>query len=75
MYEKNFLMNLRNSPSSKTPPGYDIPDALLKGFGSPAKKMYDAAIQKPRKGPPRKRNPQNQKKVNDCHEDQFEIEI
>lgn len=31
VYEKAFLMNLRNSPISKTPPSYGIPEALMKG--------------------------------------------
>ncbi|XP_018565890.1 eukaryotic translation initiation factor 4E-binding protein 1 [Anoplophora glabripennis] len=71
VYEKNFLMNLRNSPSSKTPPSYDIPDGLIKGFGGPTKKNSPP---KPRNGLPPRRNSHSQKKTN-CHEDQFEIEL
>ncbi|XP_044759787.1 eukaryotic translation initiation factor 4E-binding protein [Coccinella septempunctata] len=31
VYEKSVLMNLRNSPISKTPPSYDIPSSLIRG--------------------------------------------
>lgn len=31
VYEKSFLMNLRNSPISKTPPQWDIPANILRG--------------------------------------------
>ncbi|KAL1497672.1 hypothetical protein ABEB36_008594 [Hypothenemus hampei] len=41
VYEKNFLMTLRNSPNSKTPPTCVIPDYLVKGStGTPPKKTY-----------------------------------
>lgn len=41
VYEKTFLLNLRNSPISKTPPTYGIPDALIRGSkNSPPKHNY-----------------------------------
>ncbi|KAK4873664.1 hypothetical protein RN001_013024 [Aquatica leii] len=35
VYERAFLMNLRNSPISKTPPNWEIPNQLVKGSPSP----------------------------------------
>ncbi|KAJ8923224.1 hypothetical protein NQ315_001779 [Exocentrus adspersus] len=78
VYEKGFLMNLRNSPSSKTPPSYDIPDALVKGFGSSAEKKYDNGFQRPRQkkqGLPPRRNSQSQRRIEEYHDDQFQIEL
>ncbi|XP_022916659.1 eukaryotic translation initiation factor 4E-binding protein [Onthophagus taurus] len=40
VYEKSFLMHLKGSPISKTPPKFDIPEALQKGTKySPPKRV------------------------------------
>ncbi|KAK9888267.1 hypothetical protein WA026_000530 [Henosepilachna vigintioctopunctata] len=47
VYEPSFIMNLRNSPLSKTPPTYEIPSSLLRGSTpekktkSPSKRHYN----------------------------------
>ncbi|RZC34991.1 eukaryotic translation initiation factor 4E-binding protein 2 [Asbolus verrucosus] len=66
VYEKAVLMNLRNSPISKTPPSYGIPESLMKG------KMhhYNAAH--------KRCNGKNHvsNKFDDSHDDhQFQIDI
>lgn len=40
IYERSFLLNLRNSPISKTPPAFDIPENLTKG-SSPKKHSHN----------------------------------
>ena len=38
VYERAFLMNLRNSPISKTPPNWEIPNSISKGSPSAFKR-------------------------------------
>jgi len=52
VYERNFLMNLRNSPIARTPPkNYNnFPDNMMKG--SPTGKANGSLIQSPTKREP-----------------------
>ncbi|EFA09088.1 eukaryotic translation initiation factor 4E-binding protein [Tribolium castaneum] len=66
VYEKAFLMNLRNSPISKTPPSYGIPENLMRG-----KTNGSAPIR--RFSPPTKNH---SAKIEDSHDEhQFQIDI
>ncbi|XP_017780276.1 PREDICTED: eukaryotic translation initiation factor 4E-binding protein 1 [Nicrophorus vespilloides] len=44
VYEKSFLINLRNSPISKTPPKWDIPEDLMRGSGNDKKAKSPSAL-------------------------------
>ncbi|GJQ72083.1 putative eukaryotic translation initiation factor [Trypoxylus dichotomus] len=69
VYEKAFLMNLRSSPISRTPPKFDIPDVLQKG--TPNKSPNH---QQHKQLTPKKRN---QPKENNHFQDeeQFQMEM
>ncbi|XP_050311207.1 eukaryotic translation initiation factor 4E-binding protein [Anthonomus grandis grandis] len=58
VYERNFLLTLRNSPISKTPPTFDIPESLVKG-GSPKKHHNGQQQRKYNGAPPRNRRDSN----------------
>ncbi|XP_019873366.1 eukaryotic translation initiation factor 4E-binding protein [Aethina tumida] len=66
VYERNFLMNLKNSPISKTPPTYDIPENLLRG--SPNRPSPRNGLHIPKKQ-------YTTPKQNHHDEDQFQIEL
>nr|WVD93551.1 initiation factor 4E binding protein [Tenebrio molitor] len=66
VYEKAFLMNLRNSPISKTPPSYGIPDFLVKGKQNHCNNL-------PKRSPPAKNRVPT--KIEDHEEHQFQIDI
>ncbi|CAG9763352.1 unnamed protein product [Ceutorhynchus assimilis] len=69
VYERNFLLTLRNSPISKTPPKFGIPENLVKG--SPPKKSTPTSNQQ-RKLPPKPRKDSNTKTNDD---DQFQMDL
>ncbi|KAG5876397.1 hypothetical protein JTB14_010507 [Gonioctena quinquepunctata] len=76
VYERAFLMNLRDSPISKTPPNFDIPEHLA--VGSPSKNVNHGGLNKPRyhRGPQRRNSqPKNQQKNNEVIDDQFQIDL
>ncbi|XP_063915791.1 eukaryotic translation initiation factor 4E-binding protein [Zophobas morio] len=66
VYEKAFLMNLRNSPIAKTPPSYGIPESLMKGkpnhYNGTNKRCSNT-------------NNHISRKIDDSHEEQFQIDI
>ncbi|CAG9813424.1 unnamed protein product [Phaedon cochleariae] len=66
VYEKSFLMNLRNSPISKTPPTFEIPENLMPG-SSP--KAHGISQKTNKLSTPKKNQHQN------VQEDQFQIEL
>ncbi|XP_072394485.1 eukaryotic translation initiation factor 4E-binding protein [Diabrotica undecimpunctata] len=68
VYEKSVLLNLRNSPISKTPPQFEIPDTIL---GSSAKNVVRKQNHS-RPLPPRKPQPENN---HNASEDQFDMEL
>lgn len=59
-------MNLRNSPISKTPPSYGIPDFLVKGKQNHCNNL-------PKRSPPAKNRVPT--KIEDHEEHQFQIDI
>lgn len=71
VYEKAFLMNLRSSPISRTPPSYEIPEVLQKG--SPNK----TPDRKPkiRSTPKRNQTKENDSKDNFQDEEQFQLDM
>jgi len=44
VYEKSFLINLRNSPISKTPPKWDLPENLMRGHKSIVKPVSKQTV-------------------------------
>ncbi|XP_066246272.1 eukaryotic translation initiation factor 4E-binding protein [Euwallacea similis] len=78
LYEKRFLLNLRNSPISQTPPTNDIPENLIKGSSSPPKKNNNTHhYNYPRKQSltNKGRRNSNARKGSIKEEDQFHIEL
>ncbi|XP_030754250.1 eukaryotic translation initiation factor 4E-binding protein 2 [Sitophilus oryzae] len=74
VYERNFLLNLRNSPVSRTPPKCEIPENLVKGSGSPPKKYQSASIKR-NKYPQRTRNDSFTAKNSSIDDDQFQMDL
>lgn len=73
MYEKAFLMNLRNSPISKTPPQWDIPASILRGspksYANNNKQLLSKKSAKYEKGVA------NGKPPRDDHFEQFQMDM
>lgn len=69
VYEKSVLLNLRNSPISKTPPQFSIPDSIL---SSPSKKTNQTIKNGLSNSP--KRRP-SKPETTEISEDQFQIDI
>ncbi|XP_056635625.1 eukaryotic translation initiation factor 4E-binding protein [Diorhabda carinulata] len=68
VYEKSVLLTLRNSPISKTPPQFEIPDSILGNSNKNTKKTGDQ--KRPNKA--RKSKPE----INhNSSEDQFDMEL
>ncbi|KAF7265801.1 eukaryotic translation initiation factor 4E binding protein thor [Rhynchophorus ferrugineus] len=74
VYERNFLLNLRNSPISNTPPRCEIPEVLQRGAGSPPKKVHNNQLPKRNKIPPRSRNDSYNSR-NNTEDEQFQIDL
>ncbi|CAH0564710.1 unnamed protein product [Brassicogethes aeneus] len=64
VYERNVLMNLKNSPISRTPPAFDIPENLLRGSPNKSPPKY---CNLPKRG--------NVAKPKIHEDDQFQIEL
>lgn len=70
VYEKSYLLHLRNSPISKTPPKYDIPQHLQ--MGSPNKSMNHHDKRSFHRKP--EASPKNYTKKTD-EDDQFQMDL
>ncbi|XP_060522725.1 eukaryotic translation initiation factor 4E-binding protein [Cylas formicarius] len=75
VYERNFLMNLRNSPISKTPPKFDIPEALLRNSGSPPKKQNQSNNKNKYVSRRRNSNTNPRKGSKDDDDHQFQMDL
>ncbi|KAB0793098.1 hypothetical protein PPYR_12718 [Photinus pyralis] len=69
VYERAFLMNLRNSPISKTPPNWEIPNSIALNGNRNEKKTLPTKKSKPIKQITRSTNG-----FRDDHE-QFQLEM
>lgn len=69
VYEKAFLLNLRNSPISKTPPKCNIPDSMLRNTANNTNQRII------KNNTPKK--PQKSQKTGNTNEedDQFHIDL
>ncbi|KAJ8943283.1 hypothetical protein NQ318_017301 [Aromia moschata] len=71
VYEKAFMMNLRNSPCSKTPPSYDIPERVLKSSSNIKKNGF----KKSDTTNSYLNNPKDKNHSKGSEEDQFQLEL
>ncbi|KAK5641956.1 hypothetical protein RI129_010503 [Pyrocoelia pectoralis] len=72
VYERAFLMNLRNSPISKTPPNWEIPKSIALKGSSPANRTEKTLHTKSSKHV--KQNAKHTNGFRDDHE-QFQLEM